>query len=159
MSREWRFVRLEIVFRRWRCGFHGHVGSRWRRTTTQVWRGNCHARHRTGLLKRCSQFFRAIDYYNCLWWVNIRSVLQGCYCTIFMSSLFFLLSPSPFHLPFQFVQFSDYCVSERSQSAGSTLFVQNQAKLAKAVLAEVPSQLTEFMKFRSIVPPNQNVSA
>lgn len=55
----------------------------------------------------------------------------------------------------QFVQFSDYCVTERSHSAASTLFVQNQAKLAKAVLAEVPLQLTEYMKYRNIVPPNQ----
>ena len=60
-------------------------------------------------------------------------------------------------LMLQFVQFSDYCVTERSHSAASTLFVQNQAKLAKAVLAEVPLQLTEYMKYRNIAPPNQTI--
>jgi len=53
----------------------------------------------------------------------------------------------------QFVQFTSYCVSERSTSAASTLFVQNQAKLAKAVLAEVPQQLTEYMAYNSLAPP------
>jgi len=52
----------------------------------------------------------------------------------------------------QFVQFSEYCVSERSSSAASTLFVQNQAKLAKAVLAEVPQQLTDYMKWKGLAP-------
>ena len=61
-----------------------------------------------------------------------------------------------FYFIFQFVKFSDYCVSEQGGAAPTpTLFVQNQAKLAKAVLAEVPNQLTEFMKYRGFTPLNQ----
>ena len=52
----------------------------------------------------------------------------------------------------QFVEFNSFCVSERSANAPSTLFVQNQAKLAKAVLAEVPQQLSEYMRLKGIVP-------
>ena len=46
----------------------------------------------------------------------------------------------------QFVPFMDYMKS------GSSSTVMSQARLAKAVLAEVPDQVTSYMKVNGIVP-------